>query len=102
MLTTWQGHYLAARRKDQFPEACADMCSALSGLRGLSLCGDRSQLVDMLRAVTDDPLGYVPFKLAWRAISLPGMCSCPSRAGGTPQQRQVASSEPHLGAFPSY
>lgn len=66
-------------RKDQPPEACADMRSSLSGLRGLCLCGDRSQLVDVLRAVTDDPLGYVTFKLAWRAISLLGMCSYPSR-----------------------
>lgn len=79
MLTTWQGQYLAARRKDQPPEACTDMRSSLSGLRGLSLYGDRSQLVDMLRAVTDDPLGYVTFKLALRAISLLGMCSYPGR-----------------------
>lgn len=55
------------------------MRSSLSGLRGLYLCGDRSQLVDVLRAVTDDPLGYVTFKLAWRAVSLLGMCSYPSR-----------------------
>lgn len=77
MFTTWRGQYLATRKMDRPPEACADMCS--SHLRGLCLCGDRSQLVDMLRAVTDDPLGYVNFKLAWRAISLLGICSYPSR-----------------------
>lgn len=76
MFTTWQGQYLATRKKDQPPEACADMRLSLSGL---CLCGDRSQLVDMLRAVTDDPLGYVTFKLAWRAISLLGMCSYPGK-----------------------
>lgn len=64
---------------DRPPEACADVCLSLSGLRGLRLCGDRPQLVDMLRAVTDDPLGYVPFRLAWRAISLLGMRSDPGR-----------------------
>lgn len=43
------------------------------------MCEDRSQLVDMLRAVTDDPLGYVTFKLAWRVASLLAMCSYPGR-----------------------
>lgn len=79
MFATWQGQYLAARKKGQPPEACADTCSSLSGLRGLCLCGDRSQLVDMLRTVTNDPLGYVTFKPSCRAISLLGMCSCQGR-----------------------
>lgn len=86
-------------------EACADARPPLSGLRGLRLCGDRPRLVDMPRAVTDDPLGYVTFKLTWRAVSLLGMHSDPSRAAeqwGPPQQRQLPSSEPLLGPSPSY
>lgn len=43
------------------------------------MCRDRSQLVDMLRAVTNDPLGYATSKLAWRTTSLAGMCPSPGR-----------------------
>lgn len=43
------------------------------------MCGDRSQLVDMLRAVTNDPLGCATSKLAWRTTSLLGMCPSPGR-----------------------
>lgn len=79
MFTTWQGQCLAAGKKSRPPEACTNMRSSLAGLRGLCVCGDRSQLVDMLRAVTDDPLGDVTVRLSWRAAALLGMCLSPGR-----------------------
>lgn len=65
------------------------MLSSLMGLRGLCMCGDRSQLVDMLRAVTDDPLEYITFKLVCLSCAplLAGLLSKTSVQGDIPAGR---------------